>query len=222
MPALISERWRSAAAAAIALSVLVVAVLGVRLHDAGATSFDAWVLRRSMSSIGSGGARTLLDFSKPAVSLGVIVLVAALAAVARQWRLVLLAAAGPGIAVVLTEYVLKPLIDRYLVHPGLSVAVLRADFSGAFPSGHETGVASAAVLVFVAAGQLRVSAAARVAIAAVLAVWTGVAALGLTRNYYHYATDTVGALGVAVAVVLGGAWVIDAAVPALVRRRQLT
>ena len=222
MPALISDRWRAAAASVIGLSALVVAFLGVRLHAAGATSFDAWALRRSVTAIGSRGAGALLRFSEPAVSLSVIVLVAALAAVARRWRLVVLAALGPAAAVVVTEYVLKPLIDRYLFHPGIPVPVLQADYSGAFPSGHETGVASAAVLAFVAVGQLRVSAAARAALTAVLAAWTALAALGLPRSYYHYATDTVGALGVAVVVVLGGAWAIDAAVPALVRRRQLT
>jgi len=222
MPALISDRWRIAAAAAIAMSVLFVAVLGVRLHDAGPTAFDVWALRHSVSAIGSGDASALLHFSEPAVSLSVIVVVAALAAVARRWRLVVLAAIGPALAVVLTEYVLKPVIDRYLVQPGVPLAVLRAAYSGAFPSGHETGVASAAVLTLVAVGQLRVGVAARAAIAAVLAAWAGVAALGLIRNFFHYATDTVGALGVSVAVVLGGAWAIDAAVPAVGRRRQLT
>ena len=222
MPALISERWRTAAAAAIALSVLAVVLLGIRLHDQGGTAIDAWALRRSIAAIGAGGARALLGFSEPAVSLAVIVVVAVLGALARRWRLVALAVLGPAVAVVLTEYVLKPIIDRYMFERGIPVPVLRMAYSGAFPSGHETGVASAALLALVAAGQLRLGSAARSALVAVLLAWTALAALGLIRNYVHYATDTAGALGVAIVVVLGGAALIDAAAPALVRRRQLT
>jgi undecaprenyl-diphosphatase len=132
-----------------------------------------------------------------------------------------LAALAPAAAVVVTEYVLKPIVDRYLYQPGVPVAVLRSTYSGAFPSGHETGVASAALLVLVGLGQLRLGRAARAGAVAVLAGWTALAALGLISSYFHYATDTAGALGVAVVVVLGGAWAIDASVPALARRREL-
>jgi len=220
VPALIAERLRAATVAVIAVSVLVVAGMGTWLHRAGATSFDVWAFHRSVSAIGAGAAARLLWFSEPALSLTVIVLVAGLAAVARRWRLVALAAVGPALAVVLTEDVLKPLIDRYLFQPGVPIALLRAG-GGAFPSGHETGVASAAVLALVAVGQIRLGGAARPVAVAVLTAWPALAALGLVRNYYHYATDTIGALGVSAAVVLGAAMTIDAAVPALVRPRQL-
>jgi undecaprenyl-diphosphatase len=40
--------------------------------------------------------------------------------------------------------------------------------------------------------------------------WTFVAAFGLVRNLYHYPLDTLGAVGVAVAVVPGAALAIDA------------
>jgi undecaprenyl-diphosphatase len=221
VPALISERWRGATLVATVGAALLVVVLSGWLHGAGRTSFDTWALRRSTAAIGTGGAHALSWISKPVLSLSVIALIGVLAAVGRRWRLVVLVAVAPALAVVLTEYVLKPLVDRYLFAPGVPIAVLRS-YGGAFPSGHETGVVAAAVLALVALGQLRLSGAARAAVVAVLTGWTALGALGLVRNYYHYATDTIGALGVAAAVVLGSALTIDAAVPALARRPQLT
>ena len=222
MPALISERWRRAVLLVAAVAAFGLAGLILVVHRSGATSFDTWALKRATSLVGYGAGGDLLRLSDPGVSASVIVLIAVLAAVARRWRLVVLAALAPGAAVLITEGVLKPLVGRYMEVPGLPAAASRALYSGAFPSGHETGVASAAVLAAVAIARLPAGRAVRLIAAGVLVVWTALAALGLVRNFYHYATDTLGAVGVALVVVLGGALAIDAATPALIRRRQLT
>ena len=49
----------------------------------------------------------------------------------------------------------------------------------------------------------------RVVVAVLLGLWVGLAAIGLVRNHFHYATDTIGAVGVATAVVLASALLIE-------------
>lgn len=218
-PPLITARWRAAGYVLLAVAALVAGGLALWLHQAARTSFDDWALSRSQAHIGPSGGRFLLHFSEPALSGGVIVLVAAGAALARRWTLLALAATGPLLAVVVTEYLLKPATGRYMYQPGVSERVLQEIFSGAYPSGHETGVAAAALLVFLAAGQLPLRPVARTALLAGLLGWVAIAALGLVRNDYHYATDTVGAVGVAAAVVLALALLIDAIAPAVMGRR---
>jgi hypothetical protein len=63
----------------------------------------------------------------------------------------------------------------------------------------------------------------------VLAVWVLVAALGLIRNLWHYATDTIGSMLLSVTIVSTLALAIDDHGEAVVRRlrqrlrqRQLT
>jgi membrane-associated phospholipid phosphatase len=210
----------------VVIAVVVTVVLGIAFHRSGTTGFDRWVARTATEHIGAGGARFLLDVSEPLLTLGIILLVAGAAAVARRWDLLIVAAIGPATAVVLTEYVLKDLVSRYLDVPGLPSQFLLDEYGGAFPSGHETGVASAALLLLVALGLLRLARAARVLIVGLLVVWILLAALGLVRNGYHYATDTIGAVAVSVATVLTVALATDrwyAPVASRVgRRRQLT
>src|SRR3954452_13077753 len=211
MPApLVSARWRTGALVAVLAAVGVTAWLCVLTHDATSTAFDDWALLKLLDHVGLGAARLLLDLSQPQLSLGVILLVGLGAALARQWPLLLLSAAGPGLAFLITEYVLKPAVGRYVALPGVPEDTLRQMFS-TFPSGHETGVASAGVLVLVACGQLRLPGVLRAAIALAVVSWLSLAAAGLVRNFYHYATDTIGAVGVSVAVVLGAAVAIDLA-----------
>jgi membrane-associated phospholipid phosphatase len=216
---LVAARYRGAAWALIGAAALVTCVLAVRLHDGSATRFDRWALRRSIADVGTDGARFLLHCSDPALSFGVIAVVAMAAVLGRRWALVALAALGPGLAVLLTEQVLKPIIGRFMTFPWMDPELSRQLYSGAFPSGHETGVASAALLVLVGAGQLRLRPTVRAGLIVVLCGWTALAALGLIRNSYHYATDTFGAVGVSVVVVLGGALLIDRTAAAIARRR---
>src|SRR3954452_15939287 len=118
-PPLVSARWRPATLVAILSAVMLTAWLCVVMHDATSTAFDDWVLRKLVAGLGAGTARLLLDLSRPGLSLGIVVLVGLGAALARHWPLVLLSAAGPGLALVITEYVLKPAVGRYVILPGL-------------------------------------------------------------------------------------------------------
>jgi undecaprenyl-diphosphatase len=208
---LVPPRWRSRALGVVALGFAVTAGLGIFLHDTGDTAFDRWGLVEVSTFVGRGLARVLLALSAPLVSLAVIVAVAVAAAVGHRWRLVVLAVVGPGLGVVLTEYVLKPLVGRYLAVPDVPLSVLKSTYAAAYPSGHETGVATAAVLVVVAASQLPLRVLARVAVVAGAFLWIVLAGLGLVGNGYHYPLDTVGAVGVALAVVPGVALLVDAA-----------
>ena len=120
------------------------------------------------------------------------------------------AAVSPILAIVLTEVVLKPIVGRSLTYDFAGIALPR---SGAFPSGHETGLAVAdrrargADAARAAGGGL-----ARRSSWCALALWTAIGAVGLVANLYHYATDTIGGVLVAVAAVLGVALLVDAVV----------
>src|SRR3954454_25111702 len=119
---LVSARWRAGALVAVLAAIALTAWLCVIMHDAGNTALDDWVLRKLVADLGPGGARLVLDVSQSQLSLGIILLVALGAALARNWPLLLLSAAGPGLAFVITEHVLKPSIGRYVALPGAAAA----------------------------------------------------------------------------------------------------
>jgi membrane-associated phospholipid phosphatase len=81
--------------------------------------------------------------------------------------------------------------------------------AGAYPSGHETGLVSLLVVLLLVLLQAALSRAAKAVGVTLLALWAGVGAVGLVRGHYHFATDTIGGIGVALACVLGVALVID-------------
>jgi membrane-associated phospholipid phosphatase len=137
--------------------------------------------------------------SPPALPLGVLVLAAVAALTGRRWPALLLTVAGPLAAVVLTEFVLKPLVGR-TYEGGLSL-----------PSGHTTSITSMAwvfVLVFVAGGRQRPwwlrAGLVGLAVLAVLGVAGSMVALN-----QHYTTDTVAGALVATAVVGAVALLLD-------------
>jgi undecaprenyl-diphosphatase len=118
----------------------------------------------------------------------------------RRRSAVLLAVLGPLSAVSLTEFALKPIIDR--THDG----------SPALPSGHATSIAAQAtvfLLAFVASGRpasrwLRrgLTAAAGLAVVGV--------SIGMVGPDRHYATDTVAGVLVGASVVSALALALDA------------
>lgn len=205
---LITARWRVPALVAVGAAVAVVAALGTLTYRSANTPFDNWVVVRLIRHVGPTGARIMIDLSAPALSIGILAAVAVGAVIARRWDLLALTVIGPALAVLVSEEVLKPVVGR-LAGPFVYVGSTVAAEPGAFPSGHETGVVAAALVLLLVAGQLRMRTAWRALLWVLLAAWTVVAALGLVRNFYHYATDTIGGLGVSVAVVLATALVID-------------
>ncbi|MDD7966700.1 phosphatase PAP2 family protein [Actinomycetospora lemnae] len=132
------------------------------------------------------------------VAVALLVL-APLAWVLRGGRGLGLVLAGPPTAMVTTSLVLKPLVER------------TRGGELAFPSGHTTSVASLAVTCGVLVlGLTAVPRAVRLLAVAGLAGLVVAVCAGLVVRGYHYPTDTLGALGVAVAVVLGVALAVDA------------
>jgi membrane-associated phospholipid phosphatase len=202
---LIADAWRKPAASAAAVAVLLVAGLAVAVHRS-TTSFDSWTFRELYAHIGAGAAATLLGLSAPVLSLGLLALVVLFATLLRRWDVVALAVIAPVAAIVITKGVLKPLVGRPIVVDGVTMR-------GAFPSGHETAVSATALVLLIVACRLPLRARGRGIAVGVLAAWTVLAAVGLVRNFWHYATDTIGAFGVSLAVVPAVALLIDRFVP---------
>jgi hypothetical protein len=217
---LISPAWRTRAVwvcvvAAIAFGALAALVAGT--HSNG---FDDWMFRELYRHTGGTFAQATLDLSRPAVSISVCVLTAIAAAVARRWNIFVLAGLGPGGTVLLAKYVFKPLLGRVfstddvyralLIHPPDALAY---SYHGTFPSGHESAVASAACMLAIACFHVPISRRVRIVVLALLAAWTLVAAIGLVRNFWHYATDTIGAIFFAVVVVVAVAFAVDRYLP---------
>ena len=100
------------------------------------------------------------------------------------------AVAGPLAAELLTEQVLKPLIDR--------TGPTGGNF---FPSGHATGVAALATAALFVLGR---NAGRRWALVAlpVLGAWVTGVAVALVQLHYHYFTDVIGGAAVGIATVL--------------------
>ena len=205
---LITPAWRRPALVAGLVGVTVFLALAVLLFHGHHTAFDSWAFRVLLAHIPGSSAQFLLGFTEPALSVLLLALTAAVATSVRRFDLALLALVGPAVATALASDVAKPVIHRTLL--GGTV--------GSYPSGHETGVTCTATVVLIALGQLPLRRTARYAAAAVLAGWVVVAAVALTRNFYHYATDTIGAMGLSIALMLGLAALLDAIVPALGRR----
>jgi membrane-associated phospholipid phosphatase len=122
---------------------------------------------------------------------------AALALLRRDLRAAALCLAGPALAVVLTDSVLKPLIDR------------RHGVGLAYPSGHATGAAAVAALSLVLfhrwGGWRSTAWFTPVAVALPLAM-----GLALVRLGYHYPTDVVGGTAMGVATVIALAVLVGA------------
>lgn len=117
----------------------------------------------------------------------------------RRFRAIALAVLGPTVAIVITEYVLKPAVDRRLL--GYVT----------YPSGHSTGVFSVAtVLAVLLLGESwRSRAIVRIAAVVVLFAVSVLVAISLVAAGYHVPTDTAGGAGVAIGTVLLLAVLID-------------
>ena len=200
-PLLPAGARRPAALLAVGCLVLVVVLGIISAHqshgDAVDRAVDSWVIGlgiplRAMSlvsRIGGGPAATLLTAALAAACLAV-----------RRVNGAVLAVGGLGLASALTEFVLKPLIDR----------TLDGDLS--YPSGHTTGLfalAAAIAVMMVAPRSGRPRPAVRIA-AVVAAILIGSAVgLAMVGQSYHYFTDTVAGAAVGTGVVIGLAFLLD-------------
>ena len=204
---LVPTSWRPLAWLLLGLAVVVVAVLGLRY--AGQTDpghFDAALDTRL--AVRLGGHRQLLDrlvmLGNPYSVVATALVLANMLALLRPGRAVLLALVGPALGGILTELVLKPLVGR-TIGGGL-----------AFPSGHTTGAFSLALVAGLvllpsgAHGLPGLPLMVRVGLAVGGLALAGGTATAMVALRAHYATDTLGGVGVAVVAVLGTALILDA------------
>jgi undecaprenyl-diphosphatase len=174
-------------------------------HSHGVNQFDLRAYHRIVETFGPRLLRWSLKITTPGLIAGVIGAALVAALLRQRHRLAVVAAVGPALAVALNEWVWKPLVGRFYAMPGVSVAY----GSYAYPSGHQTGVASATALLTLAVFVCVRSVAWRaVAVGAALGA-DAVAAIALIGNRYHFATDTIGAIALASAEVLGVALLVD-------------
>ena len=213
---LISPAWRTRTGWVCAVALIGFALLAGLVADTHSTGFDDWLFRELYRHTGDGFARASLGLSEPVVSIAICGLVVVAAAIARRWDIAALAVAGPVGTVLLTEYVCKPLIGRVLatgdIFAALQVRVPNFDeysYTGVFPSGHQSAVAATACVLVIVCCQPTVSRRLRAVLLGLIGVWTLIAAVGLVRNLWHYATDTLGAMLLAVTVVSAAALALD-------------
>jgi membrane-associated phospholipid phosphatase len=173
--------------------VLGLAVAGDRLPR----PFDHAVTHQLHLAIGHRLAEVLVSPTDPPVMYALIGVLVVIALFRRRWSVAILAVAGPAVAVLITENLLKPLFDRRY-HGYLS-----------YPSGHTVGAVAALTVAL-----LTVLPTATSALTRTLAwlAWAGlIVALttGLVAMDYHYPTDALGGIGLALGVVLPGAVLAD-------------
>lgn len=199
---LVAPRLRAPVAAVAVLAAASVAVMGWLVagdtsagHLDRAVEADVTMRHGLVRVLGQGFA----DLGNPLPVAVALVVLAALAWAVRGPRGLALALVGPLAAMVTTSLVLKPLVDRTR--------------SGelAFPSGHTTAVGSMAL----AAGMLLIGwtvvpPALRWAGAGALTLLVLAVGASMVGRGYHYPSDTVGAVGVVLAVVPLVALAVDA------------
>jgi membrane-associated phospholipid phosphatase len=195
---------RRAALGVLGACVAVVAVLAVWFaHQTRPSSLDAAVDGRLQAALGSHPAVLghLVDAGDPIPVLVATVVVVACCLVVRRWKGALLAAVSVPVASALTEFVLKPLVDRTLAG-GLS-----------YPSGHTTGVTALActiAILLVSPPRSRLPGLARGVLAIAALAAAAAVAVALVALRLHYFTDTVGGAALSAAVVLAVALSLDA------------
>jgi len=132
--------------------------------------------------------------------LGALIGVLGLAVIAwcrRDGRALILCLVGPALAVVMTDVVLKPLVDRHL-GGGL-----------AYPSGHATGAAAVSALMLILLHRWRGWRATAWLAPLAFAIPVGMG-LALVRLAFHYPTDVVGGTAMGMATVIAVAVFLDA------------
>lgn len=202
MDLLVPIRLRYPAAMIALLCVIIVAGLGAWFHQrsspAGVDRFVAhWVHQVAGQHVGL--MEQVIRIGDPLSVAALVVGLALGTAALGRWRMVLLAVVGPTAAVLVTELLLKPMVGRTRYG------------QLAFPSGHTTGPAAVAtvVLVLFLGGAWLTSPMVK-AMLTLLGFGVSVAvSVALVGRNWHYATDTLGGICVAVASVLVVALVID-------------
>lgn len=198
-PLLVPARLRWPAIAVAVACWVLAGVLGAQFvgeHIAG--GFDNSIANAVHGVLVEHGmvARLLTGPTHPIFVYPVIALTLAVAIFRKWWPRAVLAVAAPGLCVLLTELLFKPLIGR------TDNGVL------SYPSGHTVSAVSAlAVCALVLTVRWRPGLR-WAALGLLVLVWLGFT-IGLVGMDYHYFTDAVGGFLVAIGVVLPLAIVTD-------------
>ncbi len=212
---LLAPRRREFLAVAL-LAALVTIALGVhysghQLPGAFDRGVDDWLVARFRRDDGLARLFADLGGSVPVASTAFVLVVAEVCL--HSARGAVLAALAPFVSSALTESLLKPAFGRTFgapYEPGFS-----------YPSGHATGAITVLTVICVLAfhhlGPDRRRTRARIVAVCLLLALAIV--VGLIADQFHYATDTVGGIGVAVAAVLGLSVVIDLLFAEVARRK---
>jgi membrane-associated phospholipid phosphatase len=204
-----------------AVCAALVAAMGIDFHDKNTgTAFDThvdnWIRKRSPRLMSD-----LVHLADPQLVAALFCALIVAAALRRRWDVVLLAAITPLAAVVLNEHILKPWIHRTQATPYIIHLFGYAPL--AFPSGHETGIGSFLTVCGLLVLGSRWTRRRKIAVITVFGLIDLVAAIALVGRYYHYATDTIGALLVCISITLLVGLLVDLTLRLLLlRRRQLT
>ena len=211
---------RSAALLVIGTGLAVLVVLGTWLHDdTRGNPFDDAVQRAVLRLLPGGVLTALLHLSDPPLVAGLLCSLVIVGVLLRRPDLAALALLAPAASVVVTEELLKPLVHRsnHIVTHDLGLTGTLA-----FPSGHETGVASVLSVIAVVVLGARLGRRATLAWCAGLGLVLVAAAAALVGEFYHYATDTVGAVAVVAVVTPSVALAVDAVADARRSRARPT
>jgi len=200
---LLAPAARPLAAVLAAVCVAVIVFLGALFtHQEGPSGLDRAIDIRIRATLGwhPGRLDLVAGIGDPAtVTVMTVVLVLACLAT-RRWHGAVLAAVAVPLASALTEFLLKPLVDRTM------------EGSLSYPSGHSTGMfALAGVGAVLLTGPSRPGLPAAARALLVLAAYLAASAVAgaLIALGAHYFTDTVAGAAVGTAVVLVTAFVLD-------------
>ena len=175
LPTVRSAKRLAVGAALVAAS----AALGASVsHGARADWVDQVALRWLPADGASTGYVWLTRIGSPPVLLGGLVAAVAMAAILKGSRRAAASVAGPIVAVLISDLIAKPIIDRQLVSGHF-----------AYPSGTEVAVAAVAMALVLAAPARGRWYASTVAVAACVGVGVGVVGLR-----WHYPTDVIGGM----------------------------
>lgn len=188
-----------------AVLVAISALLAWRLHGSvGPTRIDERIADRVIPRDAGGGfedrkdLRRIVEFASPEVLVVGLLGLVAVALQHRDRRAAVVIIAGPAIAALLAELVLKPLVDR--TTPGGSYS---------FPSGSATGFAAACTAVVLVVYRLkREWTMPALVLGGAAAAAMGFAVVALS---WHYATDALAGCAIGCAVVMLAA-AVDGAV----------
>jgi membrane-associated phospholipid phosphatase len=201
---LLPPSLRRAASGLVVACIAVVVALGIAYHGQSHGGWLDAVLDPRIQHAFGRFSRTLDFLADTGSILPVTLMVAALAlacVATRRWTGAVLVVVAEPVAIVLTEYVLKPAIGRTMGASSLS-----------FPSGHATAMFALAVTVAILLAdppRQRWPAAVRALVVLAALVFAAAVALAMVTIGAHYITDAIGGAAVGTGTALACALTLD-------------